>query len=187
MRLHLRAQEPLVPIFNHITATVLWENGQNDEAIEILKASSPTFVSRLYLARVYASMGRYNEAADALRDIPSGVCLPEVVEKAIRLLRTAPAQAASQETTLSAGALGFVYLYAGAPDRVLDFFEVLAEAGVPAIGNLASFLWAPTYAPVRRTERFKAYVRRAGMVDYWCARGWPDLCHATTGGDFECN
>jgi hypothetical protein len=27
----------------------------------------------------------------------------------------------------------------------------------------------------------------AGYVDYWRARGWPDLCHPTTGDDFVCN
>ena len=173
MRLRLRAQEPLVPIFNQITATVLWENGRNDEAIEILKASPQTFVPRLYLARVYASMGRYSEAADALLDIPTGVYLPGAVEEAIRLLRTAPAQTASPQTIPIAGALGFVHLYAGAPDRVLDFFEGLAEAGVPALGNLASFLWAPGYAPVRKTERFKApsCERRVSSIIGVCAAG----------------
>jgi len=28
---------------------------------------------------------------------------------------------------------------------------------------------------VRKLERFKAYARKAGFVDYWRARGWPDL------------
>ena len=41
-------------------------------------------------------------------------------------------------------------------------------------------------APVRKTERFKAYARKAGMVDYWRARGWPDMCHPATRGDFAC-
>ena len=160
MRLRLQAQEPLVPVFNWTTAEVLWENGRNDEAIAILKALPPVFYSRLYLAQVYASMGRYSEAADALREIPSRIFLPGAVEEAIRLLRTAPAQAASPRTILSAGYLGFVYLYAGAPDRALDFFEGLAEAGIPGFGSAPSVLWAPSYAPVRKTERFKAFVRR---------------------------
>jgi hypothetical protein len=40
---------------------------------------------------------------------------------------------------------------------------------------------------VRKTERFKALMRKMGLVDYWKVRGWPDLCHPTTGDDFECN
>jgi hypothetical protein len=30
-------------------------------------------------------------------------------------------------------------------------------------------------------------MRKAGIVDYWRAKGWPDLCHPTTGEDFESN
>ena len=43
------------------------------------------------------------------------------------------------------------------------------------------------YAPVRKTERFKAYVRKIGMVDYWRARGWPDLCRSMGADDFVCD
>ena len=187
MRLRLQAQEPLVPIYNQVTASILSLNGRNDEAIAILRASPPTFIPRLYLAQIYASMGRYSEAAEALHEIASGAFLPGALEEAIRLLRTAPAQAASPQTIVSAGQLGFVYLYVGAPNRALDFYEGLAEAGYPTSGAFPSFLWAPDYAPVRKTERFKTYARKAGLVDYWRARGWPDLCHPTTGDDFVCN
>jgi TolB-like protein len=186
MRLRLQAQEPLVPAFSRVTAQILWANGQSDEAIATLTALPPTYNTRVRLAKVYASMGRYSEAADALRGIP-GNFLPGVVEEAVRLLRTAPAQAASPQTTLSAGELGFVYLYAGASDRVLDFYEGLAEAGSPALANAPSYLWAASYAPVRKTERFKTYVRKAGMVDYWRARGWPDLCRPMGADDFVCD
>jgi TolB-like protein len=27
----------------------------------------------------------------------------------------------------------------------------------------------------------------AALVDYWKARGWPDMCQPTTADDFECN
>ena len=47
-------------------------------------------------------------------------------------------------------------------------------------------LWWPTPSSVRKTERFKALVHKAGMVDYWRAHGWPDLCHPTAADDFVC-
>jgi hypothetical protein len=53
-----------------------------------------------------------------------------------------------------------------------------------AASNLT--LWSPQHAPIRKTERFKAFVRAAGFVDYWRAHGWPDLCRPTTGDDFVC-
>jgi hypothetical protein len=48
-------------------------------------------------------------------------------------------------------------------------------------------LWHSSYAPLRKTERFKALVRNAGFVDYWRARGWPDLCHPVGADDFACD
>jgi hypothetical protein len=29
-------------------------------------------------------------------------------------------------------------------------------------------------------------VRKAGMVEYWRAKGWPDLCHPVGADDFAC-
>jgi hypothetical protein len=187
MRSRLQAQEPFVPVFNQVTADILWENRRNDEAAAILKTLPPTLLPRFYLAQVYASMGRYGEAADALREIPSGAFVSGAVEQAARLLRAAPAQALSTQTLVSNGLLGFVYLYAGAPGRALDFFEGLADGGSPALGNFPRIVWSPAYAPVRKTERFRAYARKAVMVEYWKARGWPDLCHPVGADDFACN
>jgi len=74
----------------------------------------------------------------------------------------------------------------GGESRVLDNYETLLEGGrLP--GQEMGSLWHPSYAPVRKTERFKAFVRKAGMVDYWRAKGWPPFCHPTTGDDFVCN
>jgi hypothetical protein len=66
--------------------------------------------------------------------------------------------------------LNFVYAYIGAPNRVLDNAERNVEVGY-LISNSTRSLWLPLHAPVRRTERFKAYVRKAGLVDYWRERG----------------
>ena len=186
LRRRLQAQEPFVPQFNRNTAQILWENGRNDEAIAILKQLPPSHFSLIVLAEVYSSMGRYNDAAVLLQGIPSGIFPPGMVEQAVRLLRAAPGRAASPPTTLSKGRLSFVYLYSGAPDRSLDFFQGLNDAG--ALGTTyPSVLWAPAFAPVRNSERFKTLVRRAGQVDYWRARGWPEFCHPTTGDDFVCH
>jgi hypothetical protein len=49
------------------------------------------------------------------------------------------------------------------------------------------FVWHPSYAPVRKTQQFKSYVRYWGVVDYWRARGWPDLCRPVGADDFVCD
>jgi hypothetical protein len=40
---------------------------------------------------------------------------------------------------------------------------------------------------VRKTARFKAFARDAGLVEYWRARGWPAPCHPVGANDFTCD
>jgi TolB-like protein/DNA-binding winged helix-turn-helix (wHTH) protein len=50
-----------------------------------------------------------------------------------------------------------------------------------------ALLWRPVLGEVRKLAGFKDLVRREGLVDYWRAYGWPELCRPTAGGDdFEC-
>ena len=109
------------------------------------------------------------------------------MENAAQLLRSAPAKVRNPEALpILEGELSFVYAYIGAPDRVLEFPERAIQTG--ALGTpMFAAIWQPLYTSVRKTERFKALMRNAGLVDYWRARGWPDLCHPTTGDDFECS
>ena len=186
MRQQLRSLEPLVPIFNSSTDQILWVDGQNEAALAIANAlPSDNILRARDLARIYASMGRYGEAADILLTTPAGTFAPGVVESAVRLLRMAPAPAPRQDMPYLA-LLSFVYLYVGAPERALELSERNVEAGYQVqITN--AVLWHPSYAPARKTERFKALVRNAGLADYWRERGWADLCRPVGANDFECD
>jgi hypothetical protein len=79
------------------------------------------------------------------------------------------------------GRYAFIYLHIGAPERALDYYEQ-SQRGAQEI----SLLWHPSYAQLRKLERFKKIVRDAGLVDYWREPGWPEFCHPTTGDDFVC-
>jgi tetratricopeptide (TPR) repeat protein len=185
MRRRLQGLEPFVPVFNESTAGILFVNQQYDAAIAVLKGLPKGFAVRgIDLAMTYAAMGRYSEAADTLLEFSAPYAAGSV-EEAARLLRAAPKPVSMPQTLPSFGNLDFVYLYVGAPDRALERDE--REVGSGYFGTFTRYLWHPSYAPVRKTERFKAFVRKAGLVDYWRARGWPDLCHPTAGEDFECN
>jgi len=177
MRQQSIALEPFVPVYRGNLAEDLWLNGQNEAAIETLRAMSQTGVD---LARIYASLGRYTDAADALAGNPT----PESTIAA-QLLRTAPARAASPETIPELGILGFVYLHVGAPDRVLAYYEATVQRRI-LIAAENALLWHPSYAPVRKLERFKTFVRSAGLVEYWRVHGWPESCRPMGADDFEC-
>jgi len=185
MRQRLQALEPFVPVFNRNTALVVWVNGQTDAAIAMLNDLPRDAPDRaLFLARIYAAAGRYGEAADVLREIPPGTYTPETVDAAVRLLRGAPATASSAQDLPRLEGLHFVYLHVGASGRALDFYEGNVEGGY---GLPATELWHASYAPVRKTERFKSFARKAGFVDYWRERGWPDLCRPVGTDDFVCD
>jgi TolB-like protein/tetratricopeptide (TPR) repeat protein len=181
----LRVVEPLVPLHNLNAAVVIWLNGQTDSATGIMESLPPGAARNIDLSEIYASEGRYRDAAAELQNMPEGTFLPGIVEEAQRLLRQAPANATAVGTLPRLGRLGFAYLYVGAPLRALEFHEASVDAGF-AIAITMAELWHPSYALVRKTERFKTFVRKAGFVDYWRAKGWPVLCHPIGGDDFAC-
>jgi tetratricopeptide (TPR) repeat protein len=177
--------EPLVPNYIAQYAQALWLDGQTDAAIKILEGSSPQGFVRIVrdVAQYYASLGRFQEAADAIARVPQTPANAELLRSAAALLRSAPAKVPAPEKLPALGrAWGFIYLYVGAPERVLDSYG--QETPLPS--DIA-YLWHSSYADVRKTERFKAVVRQLKIVDYWRERGWPSFCHPTTGDEFVCN
>jgi adenylate cyclase len=189
----LLALEPFVPSFNADVAETLWLNGQNDEAVAMLKGLALTNFNRMSdLAMIYTSTRRYGEAADALQEVslPSNNANfpPQMLAAAARLLRAAPTETNSPQSLPRLGRLWFVYLHVGATGRALDYYEYLADAGFFAAGGTEfALLWHPSYAPLRRTERFKALMRKGGYLEYWRAKGWPEFCRPMGTDDFVCD
>jgi hypothetical protein len=140
------------------------------------------------LAMIHASMGRYGEAADLLENASPGNANQEEARKeAARLLRAAPAKVDALDTRRRLGVgLDWVYLHVGAPELAIQTQEFRIKMRFTAPTELP-IIWHSSYAPLRKTERFKAYVRELGLVEYWRAKGWPEFCKPTTGDDFECS
>jgi tetratricopeptide (TPR) repeat protein len=186
MREQLRSLEPLVPVFSSVTDRILWAAGENDKALALAQALPSNNGQRASdIARTYAAMGRYEDAANAVLTAPRELFAPGAIETAARLLRAAPAPAPREEFPYLA-TYSFVYLYAGLPERALEFNEHNADAGYE-VAVTTALIWHPDYRLARKTERFKPLVRKVGLVEYWRARGWPEFCHPTTGDDFVCD
>jgi len=178
LRQELLLIEPLVPIFNSNTARILRLGGQNEAALPVAQALPPTgYNRRTDSASIYAAMGRFGDAADA---ILSGVSAPsESTLAASRLLRNAPLKVPPQELPVLLARESFVYLYVGAPERAALWVD-------SPVGT--RYGWThPSYGPVRKTAAFKDAARKYGLVEYWRARGWPDLCRPVGADDFECS
>jgi TolB-like protein len=186
VRNRLLSVEPFVPVYNRNGAIILWLNGQTDAAITMLRNLPVDYATRgPYLAQVYAASGRFAEAAETLSQTPSAAFHGGLIDSAVRLLRMAPKKVDAPQEIPHLGLLGFVHLYVGDPARILEFYEGNMDVGIVGPIN-TSMLWHVKYAEVRRSARFKAFVRRAGLVEYWRAKGWPPQCHPTTGDDFAC-
>ncbi len=186
VQIQILAQEPFVPQYNLQASDVLWAMGQNDAALKILEPMKSDPRGDLVLAKVYATAGRKAQAADTIRAIPASDQYPrQTLDDAARLLQSAPGMGgASKALPTFEGQLNFIYLFVGAEDRYLEEAERQLQAGLDA--GLFRDPWAPSSASLRKTERFKAFARQTGWVDYWRARGWPDACQTVGANDFAC-
>ena len=188
-----RTLEPFEPTFRMAATQIMQLSGQSKATIPIIEAIRVDFGDgnnrNILLAMAYAAEGRYADAADTLLLIPTANSMVsrQSVEDAARLLRTAPAKAKTPEVLPAlVGELNFVYAYVGALNRILEYPERVIQFHDVGRSGIAP-LWHPRYAPMRKTERFKALMRNVGLVDYWRARGWPDLCHPVSTDDFVCD
>ena len=194
----MQALEPLVAIYETNTALLKLVLGETEAAIGILEsipAERRSALGYVYLARAYADAGRYADGADALLQIiavfGARVSPSERpgLEAAAAVLRTAPAIAANPKGLPEFGALKgelpFVYAAVGAFDRAMDHPD--RQAQIDYLTDFGKTVWSPIMAPARKTERFKRFVRDAGLVDYWKARGWPELCKPVGADDFACS
>jgi adenylate cyclase len=183
MRAHLQEIEPLIINYTADTAEIYWLAGDTDKAIAMLQPFRPG--RTMELALIESASGRYRDAAAALREMPPSNWPDGLLEKAAKLLDTAPARNAPDGLP-ALGSLGFAYLHVGAPERVLEYYEDEVKGGYFQPIS-ATWFWHPSYAAVRKTERFKKLARDLGMVEYWRARGWPQWCHPAGANDFACN
>lgn len=183
MRAHLQEIEAAVINYTADTAEIYWLAGDTDKAIQMLQLFRPQ--RTMELALILAASGRYHDAASALREMPPSNWPDGLLEKAAKLLDAAPAQN-PPDSMPKLGSLSFTFLHVGAPERDLEYYEDEVKGGYFQPIS-ATWFWHPSFAPVRRTERFKKLVRELGMVDYWRARGWPQWCHPVAGNDFACD
>ena len=185
----LRTLEPFVPQFNLAVAGAMQLDRRSPASIPLLEAipvnASGVFTRNAMLAYAYAEAGRFAEAADVLLSMPpQNTVSRRSVEDAARILRSAPTSVQSPDTLPELeGGLVYAYGFVGAADRAITRYE--REREIQA--QPTTSIWLPVLAPMRKTERFKAHVRAAGLLDYWRERGWPDLCRPVGADDFVCD
>jgi TolB-like protein/Tfp pilus assembly protein PilF len=186
----LRTLEPFVPIYNANVAYIMKLNGQSEAGIALLESVPTDTPGRYYravqLAEAYAEAGRFAEAGDLLMAVRGAPQVStESLEAAARLIRSPLPAGSPASLPVLQGEMNFVYAYVGAQERAMESPERALRIGELSADN--GMFWTRQFASIRKTERFKAFARNAGLVDYWRARGWPDLCRPVAADDFECD
>jgi tetratricopeptide (TPR) repeat protein len=186
--------EPLVLIYNFLRAETLAANGMVEQALRDWLAVAPKNsagqpAGRRLILPAYAQRGRFDQAITRLSGADvvggnAGVGVEGAVDRAqadaaVRVLR-AVANKTAPPTQLPAfdGEMLWVYAYTSMPERMLDFFERPRAT--------KRYVWWPMPSSLRKTERFKTFMRNAGFVDIWRMRGWPDRCRPVGTDDFVC-
>jgi TolB-like protein len=185
MREQLRQTEPLVPVFNLDTAALLRLAGQYDRALDVAEHLPDGDQRAASTARILAATGRYKEAGYAISEGLRGTFDSDMVDDAVRVLWNSATGIPVQDAGYL-GPLSWVFVHDGLPERGLEFQQAEADAGY-TLGTSVATLWGMDYADARKTDAFKALVKKLGLVDYWRARGWPEFCHPLLAGEFACN
>ncbi len=102
---------------------------------------------------------------------------PERRDEAVRVM----AEETAKDSLLKPA---WEYRYLAAYDRAYDFMI----RGVEEDNDTwLTLLWEPESKTMRQNPRFKPIVEEYGLVDYWRATKWADLCRPVGDDDFECD
>jgi hypothetical protein len=75
--------------------------------------------------------------------------------------------------------------YVGDAEYALQLLtSAVADTGS---GQLMLYAWLPVFHDMRQLEGFSDLTREIGLIDYWQARGWPDMCRPLGNEDIVCS
>jgi len=169
-------------------ASLVALKGDYQGAIRLFEQMPVEANRNINLATFYAGVGQYERAAQTLLALPPGgsVWTAAANRAAADIIRTSPTPSIFTEQVSPADnvAYAWVYVFVGMPERYLKDLEQVSKA-VPSY----ALIWArlPAFTSMRKTEPFKQFVRTIGLVDYWRATSWPDICHPVGAHDFACD
>ena len=164
---------------------VLLAQNQPKAAVELLEAHPDRrLVGFALLAHAYAANGQFEKAADLIagnkggpvyRNDPKGFDAAEALMRSLAAKKPPPKLYPNPD-------YNWIFAYSDQPEQLMSGPERHLQVGLLGF----ELVFDVSLAPVRKTERFKKFLRDAGLVNYWRARGWPDVCHPVGTDDFAC-
>jgi hypothetical protein len=189
----LVAMEPLVAVFlNRVTevAVKLDREDLMEEVEAAALAVDPKYQYTLSARfRMAYSHGRLALARELIDQAYANQ--PEVIADSWVLFRWSQGDPAISDDFARAEILGS-YSWDGRQfaalkgDHELYFQALQSRRDADKNYTLYNMLEPPMAASFLADPRAKPLLREAGFVDYWRAKGWPDLCRPLGEDDFEC-
>jgi tetratricopeptide (TPR) repeat protein len=188
-----RAIDPLVPAYSYGLSSAYLAAADFDAALDEadrgleLDGLGPLLRSTaLMTALARGDRAEIGKRLDSLASIDPGAHL----DRALGALLDDPAAAVAEIRRIAAtGALldrprlGQWAAHFDEPELALELLAVVPPPYLLSNGTL----WRPSLRDARRLPAFKDVVRSVGLVDYWRADGWSDLCRPVGLDDFVCN
>jgi tetratricopeptide (TPR) repeat protein len=178
--------DPLSYNANFSYARLLDTAGRHNEAAQLLDALSAETGGLIY-AKWHNAVWRHDYAAASklTAAIPRSDGFREaytVVTEALSEPRLWPQTLPLISTSERAnGGINVQRIMMPNPDYgiVITGLEKMLRDGWPSYYML---LWMPEYVAMRRDPAFQDFLKRTGLLQYWRANGWPELCRADGDG-----
>lgn len=152
------------PIRTNAVMTALAMRDRNQIERRLMQAMDPDDASREFYAAMKAGL---DMPAEALADLHR--------------------RAAASTDHLELSTLAVWMAWFGDAQGALDAYRGHADLFRTARRNAFLFdIWSPVMRDMRKLPGFKDLMRQVGLVDYWKAYGWGDLCKPVGLEDFEC-
>ena len=190
---HAVALDPQGAIFRNTFANALATQGRFEEADAQFRASidiDPDL--RFPYANLMWSLARAGDMAGTQSALTAMLDRghPALVDEDL-IERFIAAQSLADVQSLAAESRGFIRILYSllASDMDYYFSRTPVEATGERPSNWANFnpFWQTFRGEMYANARWKAWVRRGGLVDLWRARGFPPHCRAVDDDDFECD
>jgi TolB-like protein len=163
--------------------------GDTQRAEEEFDRGRELFGDQWYWGNFFVTLLRLGSGEAVSQD---DILIPDSINISSKELLESPGEALKQLRRLythndnqSAGRLSEIAVWAayfGDPEFALDAIE---KAVILNASNIV-FLWFPLFRVVRQLPRFKEFVKKIGLQEYWKKFGWPDFCQPIDDDDFEC-
>ena len=180
--------EPFRPVFQLAPAWSYLSANNLDKAEEFADralAVDPTFSSAILLkAEIRVLEGEYAAALKLVNSCPDCVMLDrELLIAALTRLLEGKGPPDNPEAYYRIGWPSVIHALFG-KGELFKAMEFAANQGIQVSG-FTQFGF-PFMNEMRTDPRYKAFVDKLGLVDYWRARGWPPYCWPRGDNDFEC-